>query len=140
MLDEIQSAVAAFNVSSPLGQIQFAGRGIRNELILPFGGPLRIKFFDVQPELKLKRGIVNYAARVTDSDQAGLNFLLCRTDNDDLYDRWVPCESVTRLSWTPGNCRRVRNRSGSSRGDEGDRPSRGRDAHLHARLAASVLR
>ena len=91
LMEELKAAVEAFNQSSPLAQIQFNARGGgKGDFMLPYGGPLRIKFFDVQPELKLKRGIARYAALVQDMDGAGLNLLLCRTDDDDLYGRWVP--------------------------------------------------
>lgn len=91
LMEELKAAVEAFNQSSPLGQIQFNPRGGgKGDFMLPFGGPLRIKFFDVQPELKLRRGVARHAALVQDMDGAGLNFLLSRTDDDDLYGRWVP--------------------------------------------------
>ncbi|QEL14827.1 serine/threonine-protein kinase [Limnoglobus roseus] len=91
LMEEIKAAVEGFNHSSPLAQIQFSARGgSKGDFTLPFGGPLRIKFFDVQPVLKLKRGVARYAALVVDMDGAGLNFLLFRSDEDDLYGRWVP--------------------------------------------------
>jgi serine/threonine protein kinase len=90
LLDELHSAVDAFNQASPLVKIEFANRGNRHEFMVPFGGPLTVKFFTVSPPLKLKRGTVRYAALVSDLDGGGLNFLLCRTDGSELYGRWVP--------------------------------------------------
>jgi hypothetical protein len=90
-MQERKEAVEGFNQSSPLAKIQFSERGGgKGDFTLPFDGLLRIKFFNVQPELKLNRGIARYAALITDSDGAGLNFLLIRKDDDDLYGKWVP--------------------------------------------------
>lgn|GEM_PF-4750528 len=43
----------------------------------------------MKPE-PLKRGKVRFAALVSDLDRSGMNFLLCRTNDEDLYGRWVP--------------------------------------------------
>ena len=90
LLDELRGAVNTFNEASPLAKINYGNRGKRHEFLVPFGGPLPVKFFTVSPPLKLKRGTVRYAALVSDLDGGGLNFLLCRTDDSDLYGRWVP--------------------------------------------------
>jgi serine/threonine protein kinase len=90
LIEELRTAAAAFNEASPLAQIQFIERGQCTDFSLPYGGSLSVNFFKVDPPLTLKRGNVRFAALVRDQNGGGLNFLLCRSDDGDLYGRWVP--------------------------------------------------
>ncbi len=118
LIEELRTAVDTFNQSSHLAQLQFFERGPqRFEFLLPFGiGPLLVKFFEVKPELPLKRGKVRFAALVTDLDDSGMNFLLCRTDDQDLYSRWVPLKGRISTIVDPRSTRRAPSHSASSRG------------------------
>ena len=72
LIDELRTAVEAFNKSSPLAQIEIRDRGGRAEFLLPFGGPFSVKFFEVEPPMKLNRGTVRYAGKRPGSSWAKL--------------------------------------------------------------------
>jgi hypothetical protein len=101
LIEELKAAVEALHKSSPLAHIEIRDCGGRTEFLLPFGSLLSVKFFEVEPAMKLKRGLVHYAALVSDQDRAGLNFLLCRGGDTDLYGRWVPLRATISVIVDP---------------------------------------
>jgi hypothetical protein len=102
LIEELKAAVDAFNKATPLGQVRVGERGTgRCDFHLPYGDSLSLEFFEVEPAMKLKRGIVRFAALVRGQDGAGLNFLLCRSDDADLYGRWVPLSGTVSAIMDP---------------------------------------
>ena len=102
LIEELKSAVETFNKATPLAQIKIipamgikVGDRIVRDTIgcdfeLPYGGYISVNFFEPESPLKLKCGAVRFVAFVQDQDRAGLNYLLCRSDDTDLYGHWVP--------------------------------------------------
>jgi eukaryotic-like serine/threonine-protein kinase len=108
LVEELKEAVATFNASSSLAKIEHFKRAHREDFNLPYGGgPFMLNFFKVDPPLKLKRGTVRFAALVKDNEGGGLNFLLCRSDDVDLYGRWIPLRVTLN---TFAKAHRARNR------------------------------
>jgi len=61
-------------------------------------------FFAVEPPLRLKAGHVRFMGYLLDPSKGGLNFLLCRKDETDIYGEWKVCR--TRLSALLANPRK----------------------------------
>jgi serine/threonine protein kinase len=91
LVTELKSAVELFNAQSSLGSIHMSSRGDEVVFDLPGGRWVKVRFFPVDPPPEMRRGIVRYAACVTDPDGVGFNYLLVRSGPDDLYGTWQTC-------------------------------------------------
>jgi eukaryotic-like serine/threonine-protein kinase len=95
LMERIRAEIRKYNEHSSLGQI----RELEGEIfILPYGNApngnsIHFTFFEVNPPLNLPSGQVRFAAMLYDSGYPRLNYLLSRSDEDDLYGSWVVCEA-----------------------------------------------
>ena len=94
LLEALRAAIQDFNKRSSLGQIVESPRANKIEFFLPRNGSVLLSFFCVDPPLNLRRGQVRYAGHLTDSDGAGVNYLLSRTYPHDLYGTWLVCRAT----------------------------------------------
>lgn len=94
LLGAIRAVLLEFNRQSSLGQIEEKSRANKIEFALPHSGSLLLHFFSIDPPLNLRRGMVRFAGLLTDSDGAGVNYLLCRNDANDLYGTWQVCRAT----------------------------------------------
>lgn len=95
LIETISEMVSDFNTNSTLGQIEekrSRGLGRVYYLIPHGGGEIELNFFEVNPPLNLRRGVVRFAACANATDGTGFNLLLCRQDKKDLYGKWVVCK------------------------------------------------
>ena len=95
LLTTINETIDEFNNNSSLGKIENITPPKEyvntHKFKLPHAGSLQLDFFSINKPVNLKNGNVRFAACLHDSDGAGLNFLLLRKDEYDLYGRWVVC-------------------------------------------------
>ena len=96
ILETITETVRAFNAKSALGQIEQDWRVQTHTFRLPYGGRVRLTFSTIEPPLLLRSGTVRFCALLTNSRGVGLNYLLRRTSDQDLYGHWIVCRA--RLS------------------------------------------
>jgi NIMA (never in mitosis gene a)-related kinase/serine/threonine-protein kinase len=96
LVEELTGAVADFNQRSGLGKIEveenLTNRHCRYQL--PLAGSVTLGFDWIEPPLSLSRGKVRFYGLLKDEEGAGLNYLLCRKDESDLYGSWVVCRST----------------------------------------------
>lgn len=107
LLGSIREAIRGFNERSPLGRIRDQGSLPVHRFDLPFGGVMSLRFFWVDPPLDLKVGHVRFVGHLADPAGAGLNYLLCRMQESDIYGKWVAClvrvsPAVDRRKMTKG--------------------------------------
>jgi eukaryotic-like serine/threonine-protein kinase len=98
LMKSLRDLVREFNDHSSLGNIREQPGEI---FVLPYGSApngnvIHFDFFGVDPPLNLKIGTVRFAAALNDSGYPRLNYLLCRSDESDLYGEWVVCEAKNR--------------------------------------------
>lgn len=106
LMKTFTQAVSEFNEQSVVGEIRAQPAGTKWSYRLPHdAGTITVGFFWIDPSLKLKVGHVRFAALVLDTDGAGLNYLLCRTDESDLYGRWVACRVRHTIALHPHKMR-----------------------------------
>lgn len=93
LMDDLTSAVTEYNDESSLGIIQVDCRPQRRHcwFELPLAGSMSLGFDWIEPALSLKVGEVRFFGLLKHDDGAGLNYLLCRRDESDLYGEWKVC-------------------------------------------------
>ena len=93
LIGDLNSAVTQYNQRSGLGIIGVDCDADRRHcwFKLPFAGSISLGFDWIDPPLNLRVGQVRFFGVVRHDDGAGFNYLLCRTDDLDLYGRWVVC-------------------------------------------------
>jgi len=94
LMSVLRGVIDDFNAQSVLGKIkeQAGGTGLSYRFELPYDDKLTLDFFWIDPPLNLPTGQVRFAGILSDSSYAGLNYLLCRSDEADLYGKWVTCK------------------------------------------------
>ncbi len=97
LMDDLRNAVTQYNEQSSLGIIEVDCHPQRRHcwFELPFASQMSLGFDWIDPPLSLRKGQVRFFGLLKDDDGGGLNYLLCRKDESDLYGKWVAC-CVTR--------------------------------------------
>ena len=93
LIDCIRMAVSDFNKHSNVGKIEESKgqHAVSFSIPDPRGISVRLHFFWIDPPIKIRRGRVRFTASLSTSRGFGLNYLLCRKDDSDLYGQWVAC-------------------------------------------------
>lgn len=104
LMDDLMSTVTEYNEESALGTIEVDCRRHSRQcwFDLPFAGSMFLGFDWIDPPLSLKVGQVRFLGLLKDDDGAGVNYLLCRTDESDLYGKWKVCRITQSPLVHPG--------------------------------------